>query len=94
MSKVERYQSAVRELGCALCRHIGRYHGPDLTNGAIELHHVESVRDGLSEYAIVPLHHMCHQGPEGVHGLHRRTFEMRYKLTDVDMLALVAKELA
>lgn len=89
MTKVDKYHSRVREIGCVVCNHLGVYRA-----SVLELHHVESIRDKLSEYAVVPLCHDHHQGPEGVHGLHRRTFEMRYKLTDVDMLALVARELA
>jgi hypothetical protein len=34
-----------------------------------------------------------HQGPNGIHGLRRRGFEMRYKLTSIDLLALQAKYL-
>ena len=91
---VKDYQARVREIGCVLCRHMNQYPQYHIALGAIELHHVESVRDGLSEYAVVPLHQQCHQGPNGVHGLGRRGFVARYKLTDVDLLALVAKELA
>lgn len=86
---VKDYQARVREIGCIVCKQTGFYIASPL-----ELHHVESIRDGLSEYAVIPLCYDHHQGPEGVHGLRRRVFEMRYKLTDVDMLALVAKELA
>lgn len=88
MSKVEDYHARVRAINCIICKQLGL--GP--TPAAI--HHVESIRDGLSEYAVVPLCYDHHQGPEGVHGLRRRVFEMRYRLTDVDMLALVAKELS
>lgn len=31
----------------------------------------------------VPLCHDCHQGPVGVHGLHRRRFEATYKVNDL-----------
>jgi hypothetical protein len=58
-----------------------------------EIHHVESVRDELSDYAVVPLCPEHHRGATGVHGLRRRGFEMRYKLTDVDLLAMTAREL-
>lgn len=85
---IKDYQDRVRSIGCLVCKELGL--GP--TPAAI--HHVESIRDGLSEYAVVPLCWDHHQGPEGVHGLHRRVFEMRYKLTDIDMLAMVAKALA
>ena len=85
--KVDAYQARVRDLGCVLCQHLGLGRTP------AALHHVESVRDGLSEWAVVPLCHEHHQGKTGVHGLRRRGFEAMYKLTDVDLLAMVARGL-
>lgn len=84
---VKDYQSRVRDLGCIICKEMG------LGNTPAAIHHVESIRDGLSEYAVIPLCYDHHQGPEGVHGLRRKVFEMRYRLTDVDMLALVNRAL-
>jgi len=52
-----------------------------------ELHHPESVRDDLSKWLIVPLSYDMHRGPNGMHGLHRRGFYNRYKLTDLELLA-------
>lgn len=85
---VKSYQDRVRALGCVVCEEVFGIVGP-----AHSLHHVESVRDGLSEYAVVPLCNSHHQGESGVHGLGRRAFVARYKLTDIDLLALVAKGL-
>lgn len=81
------YENRVREIGCVLCRHLG------LGKSPASIHHVEAIRDGLSDYAIIPLCYDHHQGPSGVHGLHRRGFEARYKLTEIDLLALVNKAL-
>src|SRR4051812_47519641 len=47
-----------------------------------ELHHLESVRDGMSEWLVVPLSPDMHRGPNGMHGLSRRGFYNRYKLDD------------
>lgn len=79
----------VRDVGCVVCRHIGRV---GISNDTA-IHHIESIRDALSAYAIVPLCYDHHQGPNGVHGLSRRGFEARYKLTEIDLLALVNREL-
>jgi len=81
------YESMVRGIGCIVCLHL------DLGRTPAAIHHVESVRDGLSAYAIVPLCYEHHQGATGVHGLSRRGFESMYKLTDIDLLAMVAREL-
>ena len=81
------YENRVRDIGCIVCHSLGLGVSP------ASIHHVESVRDGLSAYAIVPLCREHHQGATGVHGLSRRGFEARYKLTEIDLLALVTREL-
>jgi hypothetical protein len=78
----------VSDLGCILCRHLGLGVSP------AEIHHVESIKDGLSDFAVVPLCQEHHRGPTGVHGLRRRGFEATYKLTDIDLLAMVNRELS
>jgi hypothetical protein len=82
------YTEAIEAAGCVVCRHLG--------NGFVpvqEVHHVESIRDGLSEWAKVGLCFEHHQGQNGIHKLSRRGFEMRYKLSQIDLLALQAKYL-
>ena len=51
-------------------------------------HHLESVRDENSDYAAIAICDDCHRD---LHGMSRRAFSMRYKLSDVDMLALTIK---
>jgi Recombination enhancement, RecA-dependent nuclease len=53
----------------------------------VEAHHLESDRDDLSDWLEVPLCRDHHQGPNGVHGLHRRAFYTRYKLDDLALIA-------
>ena len=81
------YEQRVRGIGCVVCLHLIGERTP------ASIHHVESIRDALSEYAIVPLCHEHHQGKTGVHGLSRRGFEAKYKLTEIDLLAMVNREL-
>jgi hypothetical protein len=78
----------VRSLRCVVCTLMGQ-----IQEGRTYAHHVESVRDGLSDYATVALCHYHHQGPGGVHTLSRRAFEMRHKLDNVDMIALTIRAL-
>lgn len=82
------YLERVRSLRCVVCTLMGQ-----IQEGPTFAHHVESVRDGLSDYATVALCHYHHQGPGGVHTLSRKVFAMRHKLDDVDMLALTARAL-
>ena len=84
---MSKYLEAVASLGCVVCRHMG------LGYSVAEVHHVESVRDSKSDFAVAPLCPDHHRGPNGVHGLRRRGFEARYKLSDVDLLALTAEQL-
>lgn len=82
------YLERVRSIPCVVCRIMGvTQEGPTFS------HHVESVRDGLSDYATVALCYFHHQGPNGIHGLSRRAFEMRYKLTPIDLIALTVRAL-
>lgn len=88
MSRKAAYLFRVSQVPCVLCLYLGLGETP------AEVHHVESTRDELSDFAVVPLCAEHHRGATGVHGLHRRGFESRYKLTDVDLLAMTARELA
>jgi hypothetical protein len=82
------YLERVRGLRCVICTMMGT---PQ--EGPTAAHHVESVRDGVSDYATVALCHYHHQGGGGVHTLSRRVFGMRYGLSDVDMIALTVRAL-
>jgi predicted class III extradiol MEMO1 family dioxygenase len=84
----EKHLKRVRNLKCVVCLHMGQ-----VQQGKTFAHHVESVRDEASDYAAVALCYEHHQGPNGVHGLSRRGFEMRYRLTDVDLIALTIRQL-
>lgn len=66
---------AVSELDCVVC---GRR--------PVSIHHIESHRDALSDYAVAALCYDCHQGPNGVHGLSRRGYEARTKLSQLDLV--------
>jgi hypothetical protein len=82
------YTEAIQAIGCVVCRHLG--------NGFVpvqEVHHVESIRDGLSEWAKVGLCFEHHQGNQGIHTLSRRGFEAMHKISQIDLLALQAKYL-
>jgi len=61
-----------------------------------EIHHVESVRDELSDFLIVPLSWAYHsrQSSISIHTLSRRGFERRYKVSELKMLAKVTQLLA
>lgn len=84
------HMGRVAALGCILCRHLG--------NGATpaEVHHI---RDGqgaaqrASDWLTVPLCPEHHRGESGLHGLGRRGFERRYRLGELDLLAMTIEAL-
>lgn len=75
------YKSRLSQLPCV----VGQVTGQEC--GCEELHHAGEATE-RNDWALVPLCREHHQGATGVHGLHRRAFESRYKLTDVRMLAI------
>ncbi len=52
------------------------------------VHHIESVRDELSDYGGVPMTDYWHKE---LHRLSRRGFENRTKLSEIDMLCITIK---
>lgn len=60
-------------------------------NYGVEGHHVESVRDELSDWLELPLCPAHHRGANGIHGLSRRGFYTRYKLDDLSLVAATLK---
>ena len=76
------YVEFIHTLPCVVCW---------MTTGkrrfGVEGHHLESVRDGMSDWLEVPLCSDHHRGPNGIHFLSRRGFELRFKLTELDLIA-------
>lgn len=79
---LQAYWDRVRDLGCLLC------------GSPAELHHP---REGVGkaqkspDYCVVPLCQPHHTGPEGIHN--RRTFYMRHRLDEWDLLAMTIERL-
>lgn len=78
------YESRLRALPCVVGFHIG------LGCSCEELHHVGDAdeRDDTNQVPICVEHH---KGATGVHGLHRREFHRRYRLSDLQMLAITRR---
>lgn len=78
------YEARLRQLPCIVGFHIG------LTCRCEELHHAGPA-DERDDMNLVPLCNAHHEGPLGVHGLHRRAFERHYRLSDFKMLAITRR---
>ncbi len=78
---LKKYEQRLYTLPCVVGHHMGM--------GCMteELHHVGDPSE-RTDWAQVGLCREHHQGATGVHGLRRREFHMRYKLSDVQMLAI------
>lgn len=79
------YMGSVAAVGCVLCRHLGSGLSP------AEVHHVREGQ-GMSQraqdwlgVALCPEHH---RGASGLHGLGTHGFYARYKLDELDLLAM------
>lgn len=88
---VSDWKSRIADLGCVLCWHLTGRPSP------ATLHHVREGQ-GLSQRApdwlVIPLCCECHQGKNGLHGLGTRGFYQRYKLDELDLLALTLERMA
>lgn len=83
------WKSHVANIGCILCRHHGRQYTPAC------LHHIregQGLAQRSSDWLVVPLCQECHQGANGFHGLGVRGFYTRYKLDELDLLAITLRE--
>jgi hypothetical protein len=80
----QQYEDRLRALPCIVCFHMS------LKGRCQELHHLGDAeeRDDTNQ---VPLCFDHHQGPNGIHGLHRREFHRRYRLSDLQMLAITRR---
>lgn len=79
------HMGRVAELGCVLCRHLG--YGPTPAT----VHHIregQGMSQRSSNFLTVPLCPEHHQGASGLHGLGVRGFNTRYKLDELDLLAM------
>lgn len=78
----QQYSELIRGLPCVICDRMG------LTQESrTEGHHAGDAQD-RHDWNLVPLCVEHHRGASGVHGLHRKEFEMRYKLTDLEMIGI------
>lgn len=75
----------VAALGCILCRYLNYGETP------AQVHHIreeQGAAQRASDFLTVPLCPEHHTGGTGLHGLGRRAFERRYKLSELDLLAM------
>ena len=86
----KRHMGKVAKLGCILCKHLGFDDTP------AEVHHVREGQGGAqraSDFLSVPLCPEHHRGATGLHGLGTRGFYTRYRLSELDLLAMTLERL-
>lgn len=91
MKKTDRaHMDKVARVGCILCKHLGYDETP------AEIHHIregQGMSQRASNFLVVPLCPEHHRGGSGVHGLGERGFYTRYKLSELDLLAMTIEQL-
>ena len=86
----KRHLGRVASVGCILCRHIGCGDSP------AEVHHLregQGAAQRADDFLTIPLCPEHHRGASGVHGLGVKGFYTRYKLTELDLLAMTLRAL-
>src|SRR5262245_27148974 len=86
----KRHMDRVAALGCIVCAHLGT---PDTP---AEIHHIregEGMSQRASNWMVVPACPEHHRGASGIHGLGVRGFERRYRLSELDLLAMTIEAL-
>lgn len=86
----KRHLSRVAALGCILCASRGTRGTP------AEIHHLREGQGAAqrgSDFTAVPLCPEHHRGASGLHGLGTRGFAARYKLDELDLLAMTIEAL-
>ena len=88
MTLAEAHIERVKSCRCVIC-----WYRLGINESPCDAHHVGtgSERDDYATAALCKEHH---QGPTGVHGLHRRAFERTWKATDILLLAWTNRELS
>lgn len=82
----------IKEHGCILCWYLGYGCTPNP-----DAHHVregQGTGQRAQDHLAVPLCKEHHQGKSGLHGLGTRGFYQRYKLDELDLLAMTIQEVA
>src|SRR3990167_6342314 len=81
-----RYLGRVAALPCVLCQHLGQ---PQ--QGRTHCHHMKEgtgIGQRSRDFLCIALCEDCHTGPNGYHGLGRKGFYTRYRLDELDLLAM------
>lgn len=79
------YLAIVSDRGCVLCKHLG------LPKTPAAIHHPregEGTAQRASDWLAIGLCREHHQGDSGWHGLGKRAFYARYRLDELDLLAM------
>jgi len=83
---IEEWKELIHGLPCVVCwLQMG-----NKTYG-VEGHHLQAVRNDLSDWLEIPLCAEHHRGSSGVHGLSRRGFYTRFNLDDLSLIAATIK---
>lgn len=84
------HMGRVAELGCVLCQHLGYGQTPAQTHHIIE---GRGMGQRSPHFLTIPLCPEHHTGANGIHQLKSSGFYTRYKLDELDLLAMTIRQL-
>lgn len=87
----KRHMHRVRELACVLCEHLGMRQ-----EHITEAHHIREGQGAAQKADDMLTCALCeehHRGASGVHGLGKRGFFAKYKIEELDLLAMTLERL-
>lgn len=90
-AKGSRHMERVAGLPCVLCLHV-----TGEKRFGVQVHHIregQGAAQRADDMLTVALCEPCHQGPNGFHGLGRKGFYNRYRLDELDLLAMTLEAL-
>jgi len=87
----KRWMMKVAQVPCVICRHMGLGETP------AQVHHLKyqtGASDRASDFLVAALCPEHHTGAAGIHTLKEHGFYARYKLSELDALALTLEAIA
>lgn len=90
-ARERRHMGRVAQVPCVLCKHMGLGDSPAIVH---HLKYGSGASDRASHYLTIALCEPHHMGPDGVHMLKEHGLYLRYKLSELDLLAMTLEALA
>ncbi len=89
-AKGKRHMGRVAKVPCVLCTHMGLGESPSIVH---HLKYGQGASDRASDLLTIAVCNEHHVGPSGIHTLKEHGLYLRYKLSELDLLAMTLEAL-